>query len=280
MLAFRKNRAYTDLVTENSDDNPNKSNEESFGKAPALSDDSAVSNEELASLEDIDQMLYEEDPEFFKQIADIHVESSAGDLSIMDDVITNMSRSNRNQIQWRFHFQNLFLIKDDPKKHLFFWFLIIAAVGLVFFGSKFSSYYFSKGLFLRSFAEWNSDVQTYNPLTEAEPFYDNPRFAKNLITLSKMVTNVKPSENSGPNPMLALELSVEGMSAEAVIEIKDREAEFKDILLRKAEEYNYDDLGSADGKKVLLENFTTLINANLSQGQVRRSLIKSIILKP
>ena len=267
-------------MTENSDDHSNNNSEEKYGKAPALTDESSIPDSEMASLEDIDQMLNEEDPEFFKQIADIQVESSTRDLSIMDDVITNLGCSKKMRIQWRFHFRNLFFIKDDPKKIIFLWLLICVAIGSIFFGSKFSDHYFSKGPFLRSFAEWNSDVQSYNPLTEAEPFYDNPRFAKNLITLSKMFTNVKPSENSGPNPMLALELSVEGMSAEAVIELKDREAEFKDILLRKAEEYNYDDLTSAEGKKVLLENFTMLINANLSQGQVRRSLIKSIILKP
>lgn len=267
-------------VTDNSNDNSNKPTEEVFGKAPILTDDSLLSKDEVASLEDIDQMLNEEDPEFFRQIADIHVESSAGDLSIMDEVITKLGQSEQKRIQWRFHFRNLFSVKDDPKKNLFFWFLATFAFAIIFFGSKVSNYYFSQSLFLRSFAEWNDDVHSYNPLTEAEPFYDNPRFAKNLITLSKMFTNVKPSENSGTNPMLALELSVEGMSAEVVIEIKDREAEFKDILLRKAEEYSYDELASADGKKILLANFTTLINTNLSQGQVRRSMIKSIILKP
>ncbi len=252
------------------------------GKALALadSDEGAPVIDDATALSDIDQMLAEEDPEFLNQIAEIRVEASSGSLSIIDDVITNLNRTKKTPIKWHFHFQNLLSIKDEPKKFILFWGLVGICLIVIFFGSKITDLYYTNGLFLRSYAEWNSDVRSFNPLTEAEPFYDNPRFARNLVTLTKMYTNVKASEGSSENPMLALELSVEGMSAEAIIEIKDREAEFKDILLRQAEEFSYDELTTGEGKKALMQKFTIAINANLTQGQVRRSMLRSFILKP
>lgn len=277
------NHDYTISVDEKTDSGKDNIQEQ-FGKAPSLdeaTDDSALNpKNDQEALQDIDQMLAEEDPQFFQQISEIQVESAEGDLSIMDDVLGGFKKRKKKSIKWRFHFENLFFIKNDPKKVIMFWSLVSLSVIAIIGAPQLSELYFSKGLFLRSYAEWHSDVVAYNPISEAEPFYDNPRFAKNLVTMTKMVTNLKPSENSGPNPMIAVELSVEGMSAEAIIEIKDREAEFKDILLRKAEEFTYDDLSSADGKKKLLEKFTDVINANLSQGQVRRTMLKSFITKP
>ena len=88
------------------------------------------------------------------------------------------------------------------------------------------------------------------------------------------------SENSGDNPMLAIEVTVEGLSTDAIIEIKDREAEFKDMLSRLTEEKTYDDLVAAEGKRVLTEQYRDLMNANLTRGQVRRVLLKTFIIKP
>ncbi|MEQ1724280.1 MAG: flagellar basal body-associated FliL family protein [Pseudobdellovibrio sp.] len=95
-----------------------------------------------------------------------------------------------------------------------------------------------------------------------------------------MHVNVKPSENSGNNPMLALEVTAEGLSTDAIVEIKDREAEFKDMLLRLTEDKTYDELSEAEGKQNLCEQFRDLLNANLTRGQVRRVLLKSFIIKP
>lgn len=259
-------------------------NQEQFGKAPILDDPSedlaVTAQSEQDALHEIDLMLSEEDPQFLKQIAEIRVDTAESNLSIMDDVLGRFKIKKKSSIKWRFHFENLFYIRNDPKKVILFWGLIAISTVVVLAGPKIFKLYYGKGLFLRSYADWNSNSVSYNPINEAEPFYDNPRFAKNLITMTKMVTNLKPSENSGPNPMIAVELSVEGMSAESIVEIKDREAEFKDILLRQAEEFSYDDLSSAEGKKKLLDRFTVVINANLSQGQVRRTMLKSFITKP
>lgn len=238
------------------------------------------------ALDDIDQLLTEEDPEFLEQISHIKIDAAAVNLSILDDVVNvidtvgTVNKNSTRRFNLRFHLQNLFQVNHDPKKFVIFWGLIVVALGIIFFGVRFSDRFLSQGLFLRSYAEWDLPVHSYNPMSEVELFYDNPRFAKNLMTMSKMFVNLKSSESSGPNPMLAIEINVEGMSAEAIIEIKDREAEFKDILLRQAEDFTYDDLVSVEGKKSLLQKFQMSLNANLTQGQVRRAMLKSFIIKP
>jgi flagellar basal body-associated protein FliL len=135
-------------------------------------------------------------------------------------------------------------------------------------------------LFITSFDKIGTVSADYNPNTDTESFYDNQRFAKNLITMSRLFVNIKASENSGNNPMLIIEVTVEGLSTDAIVEIKDRQAEFKDLLARHSEEKNYDELVEAVGKRALTDQFRDLLNANLTRGQVRRVLIKSFIIKP
>ncbi|MES2854716.1 MAG: hypothetical protein V4692_02580, partial [Bdellovibrionota bacterium] len=171
-----------------------------------------------------------------QQISDISIDASEVNLSIMNDSMGSIDPAKLRRRSWKFHLQNLFTYGDEPNKFLLFWGLVSLSVVVVFYGFKFSENLMSGKLFLTSYSEWGAAVNTFDPLTEVEPFFDNPRFAKNLMTMTKMVTNIKPSENSGNNPMLAIEINIEGMSSEAIIEIKDREAEFKDILLRIAEE--------------------------------------------
>ncbi len=234
-------------------------------------------SDEIA-LEDVDLLLQEEDPDFLKQISEIKVDTTGVDVSLMSDIIRNIALE-KKKVNWKAHLRNLFLFNDEPQKLIAFWSLVVLSVLAVLFGPSLLGILFSKGLFLRSYAEWDSKVFSYNTVNEVELFYDNPRFAKNLMTMTKMFANIKSSENSGLNPMLAIEISVEGMSSEAIIELKDREAEFKDFLLREAEDFSYDELITAEGKKNLLLKFQNMLNANLTQGQVRRVLLKSFILK-
>lgn len=258
------------------DENPDQNDKNVPVNVLSESGDAEVSDE--IAMEDIDLLLQEEDPDFLKQISEIEIDTTGVDLSLMDDIVRNIIVE-KKKVDWKIHLHNLFLFSNEPKKLVMFWCLVITSGLLVIFGSNLSNLFFSKGLFLRTYAEWGSDVLAYNPLNEVENFYDNPRFSKNLMTMTKMVANIKPSEDSGPNPMLAIEINVEGMSSEAIIELKDREAEFKDILLRESEDFSYDELISTEGKKNLLQKYQIALNANLTKGQVRRVLLKSFIIK-
>lgn len=233
--------------------------------------------DEKLALMDVDEILREEDPDFLEKIKKITVEATGLDLEIMGQALGLRPKSSK------LFFASMakpFQFKSNPKSAAIFWLSVVFLGAAAYFTWTNKDSLLSNKLFLTSFADIGSEIREYNPNDEVEAFYDNPRFAKNLVTISSMHVNLKPSENSGPNPMLALEITVEGLSADAIVEIKDREAEFKDKLLRLTEEKTYDELVEAEGKQILCDQFRDELNTLLTRGQVRRVLLKSFVIKP
>lgn len=264
-------------MSENKDQNRDKTKKTAVDEVPSSAAEASEQLEDNteADLADIDTILEEEDPEFLKQLSDIQIPAGTSLASI-----DNVPKPKATRLSLLSQVKKVFNVRAEPKLVISFW-LLVAVIGLsVFFVWNANRNIFHENLFLNSFGVWNSEVKQYNPLSETESFYENPRFSKNVMTLSKMFINVKASENSGSTPMLALEINVEGISADAIIEIKDREAEFKDLLLRFTEEQSYDELVTTAGKQNLCDQFRMIINAHLTQGQVRRVLLKSFIIKP
>ena len=134
-------------------------------------------------------------------------------------------------------------------------------------------------LFLTSYAEMGLPIFDLKKEQDFEYFFENSRLAKKIVTLRKITVNIKSSSHSSSNPMLAFEIGIEGLSTEAIVEIKDREAEMVDIVARTAEEFTYDDLSEPEGKKKLSDQLSKEINANLTTGQVRGVFYSSFILK-
>jgi hypothetical protein len=232
----------------------------------------------------LEGVLKQEDPEFMKSVEGIHIENSDVHASLADGSLIVHSR--RPSLNGYFEspvlklFLKPFMIHRYPKQVIGFW--VIAAT--VFYGistlNKSKIWTAKPKLFLTSYAELGVTVHGYDMLSNMEWFYDNVRFPRNLLSLVKMTTNIKPSDNSSNNPMISFEVVLQGVSNEPIVEIKDREAEFRDLVLRVAEEYSYDDLDTADGKQRMSEAMLAKINANLTAGQVRRVLYKNFILKP
>lgn len=135
-------------------------------------------------------------------------------------------------------------------------------------------------LFLVDLAENADEVHDVDPQGTFENFYDNVRSTPNLLLIQKIVVNIRASKNSGPNPMLAGELFVEGLNPDVVIEVKDREAFFRDTIQRTTEDFTFDQLSSADGKQLLIQSLLKEINRNLTTGELRNVRIKTFILKP
>lgn len=135
-------------------------------------------------------------------------------------------------------------------------------------------------LFVTTIEQFADHSYRYDPKTDLESFYNNYRVSQNIITIPRMVMNVKASENSGPNPMAAIELYVEGGSPEVVVEIKDREAEMKDVMQRAIEEMNFDELIVPEGKQALSDRLRREINRVLTKGKVRKIFLKSAVFKP
>ena len=229
------------------------------------------------NVDEIDKAIAAEDPNFLNEIGGIKLTGGGADLSVMGEAFQVLAES---EITLKDRLVVLFQYSQRPKQFVLFWSTFLGVLSLLFITWKVQKNFLDQKLFMNSFADLGGEVRDYNPLTETEAFYDNPKFSKNIMTLSKMFINLKTSENSGPAPMLALELNVEGLSSDAIVEIKDREAEFKDLLLRYSEEKNYDELVTTKGKQELCDQFRQIINSHLTRGQVRKVLLNSFIIKP
>ena len=135
-------------------------------------------------------------------------------------------------------------------------------------------------LFITDLAMHAAEVYEVNEEQGFENFYDNIRTAPNLLLIQKIVVNLKASQNSSPNPMLAIEFFVEGLNPDVIIEVKDREPFFRDRIQRASEEFAYDDLTSIDGKRRYLQVLLKDMNHQLSTGELRNIRIKTLVLKP
>ncbi len=124
------------------------------------------------------------------------------------------------------------------------------------------------------------EVIHFKPDEDMEPFFDSSRVQKSVILISRIVVNLRATPKSGPSPMLAIELFLESLSEDAILEVKDREAEFKDLIERKLEEMSYSVLDSQEGKYLMLERVREEVNRSLTSGRIRQARIKTIVLKP
>ncbi|MES2801506.1 MAG: flagellar basal body-associated FliL family protein [Bdellovibrionota bacterium] len=257
-----------------------------FGKNNEAVDEAQLA-ENLQFLEDI---LNEEDPEFMKSVGEISIENAAVDESLVDTSLV-VKKTNRfakifisifSSVQspfWAVVLKPL-MIHKYPKQAFTFWALL---GGLGYGGFRLYKAHFWSAptqLFLTSYAGLGLTVHDYDMLEAVEPFYDNTRFSKNVMSLIKMTANLRPSDSSSNNPMISFEIVIQGVSNEPIVEIKDREAEFRDLILRVTEEFTYDDLDTSAGKQALSESILSKINANLTGGQVRKVYYKNIVIKP
>lgn len=135
-------------------------------------------------------------------------------------------------------------------------------------------------LIMASLEEWAGASYKYDAESEMDTFYDSPRTIQNIMSLPKMIVNIKPSASSGANPMAAMEFFLEGLSPEANVEVKDRESEIRDLFQRTMEDMTFDELDSPEGKQLLTERLRENLNNVLSKGKIRRIYIKEAVIKP
>lgn len=121
--------------------------------------------------------------------------------------------------------------------------------------------------------------KSYYELGEMEDFYNSPRASRNLVSIKRIVVNIKRSESSGPLPMLAVEFFVQGNASEVMVEIRDREPEIVDAIGSEIKEFSYDDLDSVEGKKRLLSKLVVELNTILIKGKITAVYFKNFVLK-
>ncbi len=239
-------------------------------------------SDNLKFLEDV---LAEEDPEFAETLKVIQQQSKQlqkkGKLL---EYIKELFLDIKYHPHWMVFIK---FVKKDLKTKIFnlkIFFFVLGSITLVFGWYKMTKldYWLNDDqLFINSYADLGSiEVKDFDPKVSFDYFLENSVFSKNSISLKKMITNIRPSENSTDNPMVVLEMAVESLSAEVVIEIKDREAEFTDLVLRVIEEFDYDELESSSGKEKLSTAVLTEINKSLTTGKARKILLKNFIIKP
>ncbi len=155
-------------------------------------------------------------------------------------------------------------------------FAIPAFVYLAFFKKALT---YKSELFIPSLLSVADHVWNAQEDQMREGFYNNLKIPKNIFSLRKMVINLQPSENSGPNPMVAYELSLEANSREALVEIKDREGEVIDGVQRSLEELTYDELSGPEGRMLVEDKVKTRVNQILTLGKVRFVYVVGVIFK-
>ena len=227
-------------------------------------------------LADVDALLAAEDPEFLEQLKKINIDPTS-ESAALDGSLSIDSRASHGF----FHFFKQTLdFQTNLRAVAIFWGTFLSAVAVIVFVWLNHIGFLHQNLFVNSFEKMGGPVTDFNPNNETEAFYDNSRFARNLVTLPSIFVNIKASENSGENPMMVFEVTIEGLSSDAIIEIKDRQVEFKDLISRLSEDKTYDNMISAPGKRQLAEQIQDLLNANLTRGQVRRVMFKNFITNP
>jgi flagellar basal body-associated protein FliL len=254
-----------------------------FGKTNAADERETADN--LRFLEDV---LSEEDPEFMQSVGKMEIDNTAVDESVAKESALRTSAANaknfyaslfNSKIMQSSLFKTV-MIHKYPKQAITFW-LVVGGVG---YGANrlYRAHFWKEStpLFLTSYADLSLAPQDYDMLEDVEPYYDNVRFSKNIMSLVKMTANIRPSANSTSNPMISLEIVIQGVSNEPIVEIKDREAEFRDLILRVIEDFNYDDLETSAGKQQLSEAILAKINSNLTDGQIRKVFYKNFVIKP
>ena len=160
---------------------------------------------------------------------------------------------------------------------------------LLIFGSVGSVYYFFKvfkdGILSQ---EQRPFIYSIEEIAESkyiidqdhfEDFYSSPRFNQNIISLRRIVVNLKKSKNSSSNPMVAIELFLQGNSSEVLIEVRDRESEILDLFQGEIRAFNYDDLDTVSGKNKLAEKLKFQIDQILVKGKINKIFYKTFVIK-
>lgn len=167
------------------------------------------------------------------------------------------------------------------EKSLFASFLVLLTglVAFIYFAFVKKSFFHDKELFITSLTGSADKVWALKTEDLNDFFYNTVRVPKNIFNLRRMVINVQSSESSGENPMVALELSLEATSREALVEIKDREGEILDGVQRSLEELTFDELSGDNSKALIEEKVGSRVNSILTLGKVRSVYIVGLIFK-
>ncbi|MCX7977416.1 MAG: flagellar basal body-associated FliL family protein [Bdellovibrionaceae bacterium] len=131
-----------------------------------------------------------------------------------------------------------------------------------------------------SLEEFAASAKTFDP-KEMESFYNSRHTVPFIYSMQRMVVNLQKSPASGPSPMVAFALMIDGDSNEALVEFKSRESEMRDIIQDFVSETRVENWeGDRGARELLREKLTERINRILTEGRIRTVYFDSLIIKP
>jgi flagellar basal body-associated protein FliL len=111
-----------------------------------------------------------------------------------------------------------------------------------------------------------------------EDFTDPLNHPGYAVTMDRVIVNLRRPAD-GSNSMGLFAFYFETSNQDSAVELRDRESEARDIVLRTLEQMPYEDLATVPGKEKLKVNIRKNLNALITKGQVRRVFIKTFVIK-
>lgn len=138
--------------------------------------------------------------------------------------------------------------------------------------------------FYGSMEELAENSFSYDLNVKQEPFYNSPRVKVYSFQMKPVIVNLKrKAESEGvsnDNPMAYFEFIFEGNSGDVVVELKERESEFVDVVSRVIETKSYEELETLDGKVAMKEDIRKEINKKINSGIIKKVEIRNFFIKP
>ncbi len=110
--------------------------------------------------------------------------------------------------------------------------------------------------------------------------YDNDLLSpQHVVLINKIVVNIRSTERSTDNPMVAFDLYVRTDTEQAAVEIKEREKQLQDHLQRFCESLHYDQIQTEEGKTLWKNRMRRELNLVLNTGRVKEVFFKTLLIK-
>ncbi len=239
--------------------------------------------EPLLSVEELDGLLNEEAPEFDAELKAIQADISSKSVEIFEG--TGHETVSGITFSWnpRELLPELLLwwAKHTSKQKKLLALFVVSCLGVIAYFWQIHRQPLLQQkdrLFVQSLAELGGVPEGFDT-KDVEAFYDSPRFAHYIFQLKKVLVNLKTDSESGQLPMVMIEFLLEGDSAEALIEVKQKESEIHEAAQKFLAEKTYSELASVAGKKELSHDLSQELNQKLINGRINRIFIKNIVLK-
>ena len=184
-------------------------------------------------------------------------------------------------VAWLKHHISAFLALPRRSKFLIFAALVLSAAAvfvakITFKGTLFPTL---EVPYLNSFADVADQAWSIGPDEVWDDLNDPLLHPEHVVLIERLIANLK-NPGDGSNPMALIDLYVESASQEVAVEIKNRDAEARDLIGRTLGQMTYEDLTTQAGKTKLKVFLRKNLNEVLTTGRVRRVYFRNIIVKP